>query len=242
MGRTSQTQYAPATPTPAKVPLSETRFSYWCDSLAVLASACTVFSVDEGATASPPTSTSTTQISTTSTGEPLPTTTSTISLGDPKAIVSPSGVAVAVRQTLTDGHLITTPCGNEVTPIGGTPVYSVTVVLDPGHGGPIDTGAGSATGTPEKDVNLRVAKATEALLLDLGIPTLMTRSDDYATPLSLRAHLADAVEATLMVSIHHNAPTHQPSTFSGHRGIHSVLLRRISKTWRIALRPRDDQS
>ena len=89
------------------------------------------------------------------------------------------------------------------------------MVLDPGYGGPIDTGAGSATETPEKDVNLRVAKATEALLLDLGIPTLMTRSDDYVTPLSVRAHLADAVEAPLMVSIHHNAPTHQPSTFPG---------------------------
>ena len=160
-------------------------------------------------------STTSTLAATTTTGEPLPTTTSTVPLGDPLAIISSSGVAVAVLQTLTDGYLVTTPCGNETTLSSGTPVHLVAVVLDPGHGGPIDTGAVGATGTPEKDVNLQVAKATEAMLLELGIPTLMTRSDDYATPLSIRADLADAVEATLMVSIHHNAPTQQPSTFPG---------------------------
>ena len=106
--------------------------------------------------------------------QPPPTTTSTVLLGDPLAIISSSGVAVAVLQTLTDGYLVTTPCGNETTLTSGTPVHLVVVVLDPGHGGPIDTGAVGATGTPEKDVNLRVAKATEAMLLQLGIPTLMT--------------------------------------------------------------------
>ena len=185
--------------------------------LALLASACTVFSVEDGTNAPPTASTSTsaTQISTTSTSQPPPTTTSIVSLGDPKAIVSPSGVAVAVIQTLTDGHLITTPCGNEATLFGGTPVYTVAVVLDPGHGGPIDTGAVGANGTPERDINLRVARAAEAMLLELGIPTLLTRTDDYATPLSVRADLADAVEASLMVSIHHNAPTQRPSEVPG---------------------------
>ncbi|MCH8983332.1 MAG: N-acetylmuramoyl-L-alanine amidase [Acidobacteria bacterium] len=91
----------------------------------------------------------------------------------------------------------------------------VSVVLDPGHGGPIDTGAVGRNGLVEKDVNLRLAEATKVILEKRGIATLLTRTADYAVPLRVRVDLADTVNAGILVSIHHNAPTPQASDGPG---------------------------
>ena len=87
--------------------------------------------------------------------------------------------------------------------------------MDPGHGGPIDTGAVGRNGLAERDVNLRLAKTTKAILETRGIATLLTRTADYAVPLRVRVDLADAVNADILVSIHHNAPTPQASDGPG---------------------------
>ncbi len=97
----------------------------------------------------------------------------------------------------------------------GTPLTEVEVVLDPGHGGPIDTGAVAPTGMPEKRLNLEVAQLVQSFLAVRGITSVLTRTDDYASPLSVRANFADALEASVMVSIHHNAPTPEPSAAPG---------------------------
>jgi N-acetylmuramoyl-L-alanine amidase len=89
------------------------------------------------------------------------------------------------------------------------------VVLDPGHGGDHDTGAQGRNGLIEKAANLRVAEATQEALADRGIPSVLTRTADYATTLTTRADLADTLGAELMVSIHHNAPTPGPSEVPG---------------------------
>ena len=89
------------------------------------------------------------------------------------------------------------------------------MVLDPGHGGPIDTGAVGRNGLVERDVNLRLAAASHAILEKRGIATLLTRTADYAVPLRIRVDLADAVKADILVSIHHNAPTPQASDTPG---------------------------
>lgn len=98
---------------------------------------------------------------------------------------------------------------------GGTPIHGVDVVLDPGHGGPVDTGAVATTGLAEKDLNLDVAVAVQQLLTSRGISVVMTRTGDYTSPLGVRADFADALNAKLMVSIHHNAPTPGPSPVPG---------------------------
>jgi N-acetylmuramoyl-L-alanine amidase len=98
---------------------------------------------------------------------------------------------------------------------GGEPIYQTPVVLDPGHGGDSDIGAVGRNGLPEKVVNLRVALETQRLLVERGIRSVLTRTDDYATTLSSRARLADTLGAELMVSIHHNAPTPAPSVVPG---------------------------
>ncbi len=147
-----------------------------------------------------PTTSST--VATTTTG-PLP---STTTLPSPLALISPSGVPVPILRTEGRLHTVLTPCGNERPLARGTPLFQTDVVIDPGHGGEYDTGATARSGLPEKDVNLRVALALQELLTDRGIASILTRTADYPSRLFVRARLADAVEAKLMVSIHHNAP------------------------------------
>ena len=121
-------------------------------------------------------------------------------------LISPSGVPVAILETRGMLHTVLTPCGREAPLAHGTPIYASTVVIDPGHGGPVDTGSIARSGLPEKEVNLRVARAVEELLLDRGISVVLTRTEDYPTRLFVRSNLADTLQARLMVSIHHNAP------------------------------------
>ena len=56
---------------------------------------------------------------------------------------------------------VTTPCGNEATVREGTPLGTTQVVIDPGHGGEVDTGAVGANGLMEKHLNLEVSQALE---------------------------------------------------------------------------------
>ena len=79
----------------------------------------------------------------------------------------------------------------------------------------MDTGAVAATGLTEKEINLVVARAVEELLVERGFSVLLTRTGDYPSTLGVRAALADAVEARALVSVHHNAPTPDPSPVPG---------------------------
>jgi len=97
----------------------------------------------------------------------------------------------------------------------GVAFGTTTVVIDPGHGGPVDTGAVASTGVAEREINLLVAQAVEQLLLEQGISAVLTRSGDYASPLNVRAQLADSLDAEVMVSIHHNSPSPGPSPIPG---------------------------
>lgn len=126
---------------------------------------------------------------------------------DPVALITRAGVPVAVTRVLDPGYWVLTPCGRDQFVTGGVPLQGATVVLDPGHGGRVDTGAVGDNGLAEKTVNLRVARLAAGLLEEEGIDVVLTRTDDYASPLYVRANLADALGAELMVSIHHNAPT-----------------------------------
>lgn len=131
-------------------------------------------------------------------------------------LVSPSGVLVAVIDELdTSGFLVLTPCGFEAELLEGEPLGVTQVVIDPGHGGPTDTGAVGANGLEEKVINLEVARLVVGSLSERGIEAVLTRTGDYTSPLFVRANLADALGADLMVSIHHNAPTPGPSEVPG---------------------------
>ena len=96
-------------------------------------------------------------------------------------------------------------------PAGRKP-EEITVVLDAGHGGH-DSGALSPHGLPEKDANLRLAKAVRDELVRRGYKVVMTREDDTFIALYDRPKVAHRANADLFVSIHHNAPGYAVDPF-----------------------------
>lgn len=129
------------------------------------------------------------------------------STGLPRALLTPTGVPVAVIGRAGDGYLVRTPCGNAAEVTGGDPIDGMRVVLDPGHGGPFETGAFGPNGLGEDELNLTLSRAILAELARRDISATTTRTGDYGSLLSVRAALADAVGAEMLVSLHHNAPT-----------------------------------
>lgn len=183
-------------------------------SLTILAG-CTVVHMEDVIGAPSVSTTSTTTGPTTSTVTTLPTTTTTKPEGPPVAWIAPSGVPLAV--TGVDGAVIEvlTPCGDPLTIEDGEPVYEVDVVLDPGHGGPVDTGAVGPNGLAEKEINRRVGLAARHILEERGIATILTRVGDYPIPIRTRVEYAELMGARALVSIHHNAPAAPASDIPG---------------------------
>lgn len=129
--------------------------------------------------------------------------------GVSRALVTPSGVVAAVLRGNADGtYLVRTPCGAEAT-VTGTPLTGAHVVLDPGHGG-VEPGAIGPAGTPEKAVNLAIARETQRRLELLGATVVLTRGGDYRITLASRAAIATSLKPQLFISIHHNAEPDGP--------------------------------
>lgn len=135
--------------------------------------------------------------------------------GDTPAVLTPSGVPVAVLDRTAAGYLVRTPCGSTAEVSAGVPIESARVVLDPGHGGRWDTGAVGPNGLVERDLNLKLSRAVLDELAERGISAATTRTGDYSILHSVRAAFADALGADALVSIHHNAPTWTPSSVPG---------------------------
>jgi len=183
--------------------------------IAVVLGACTTsaFPVQPPTTTSSLVTTTVTVVTTTSSST-APTTT-TLPHSEAVALIAPSGVPVAVTGYQAGTFHILTPCGYEATLTEGTPIHHVDVVIDPGHGGPIDTGAVAPTGLKEKDLNLTVSFEIQRILTERGIASMLTRVGDYPVPIPTRARYADIAGATALVSIHHNAPAAPASNIPG---------------------------
>ena len=89
----------------------------------------------------------------------------------------------------------------------------VTIVVDPGHGGP-DTGAIGATGTYEKNNTLAVGLNLASLLRSAGARVILTRSTDVTpavgtyselSDLQARTKIANDQNADLYISLHNDA-------------------------------------
>ncbi|KLU61368.1 N-acetylmuramoyl-L-alanine amidase LytC precursor [Peptococcaceae bacterium CEB3] len=104
-----------------------------------------------------------------------------------------------------------------VDPFQGIPARALsgkTIVVDPGHGGP-DAGAVGPNHTYEKDNNLAIALALNAILKQAGAKVVLTRDSDVspATPFSViadlqaRVDIANQSHADLFISIHNNSFT-----------------------------------
>ncbi len=107
---------------------------------------------------------------------------------------------------------------------------SITVALDPGHGGN-DPGAGTG-GVTEKTVNLDIALRLKAMLLGAGVNVVMTREQDrrvnltnmdwtgdgsvgYADELASRIEVANQAAADVFLVIHNNSAPKKKKKTSG---------------------------
>ena len=158
---------------------------------------------DQTSTTAPTASTTTSFTVTTTT---TPSSTTTLPSGPPVAWVAPNGVTLAVTDVDGETIEVLTPCGKPARLTEGSPIHDVDVVIDPGHGGPVDTGAVASTGLMEKEINLRVSLAVEEMLAERGVSSLLTRTGDYPVPIRIRSEYSDLSGARALVSIHHNAP------------------------------------
>ena len=101
---------------------------------------------------------------------------------------------------------------------------TLTLVLDPGHGGS-ETGAEGKTGVFEKDITLDVARRLKSLLAgEPGLEVLLTREEDEDVALDDRTALANQKHADLFLSIHVNASPRRDA-----RGAETYFLSRQAK-------------
>jgi N-acetylmuramoyl-L-alanine amidase len=87
----------------------------------------------------------------------------------------------------------------------GRRLEEMTIVIDPGHGGPSATGCSAVyegTRIYEKNLTLKIGRKVYDQLRAMGMNVIMTRTDDSAINLASRPALANTNLADLFVSIH----------------------------------------
>ncbi len=84
------------------------------------------------------------------------------------------------------------------------PRQSITVVIDPGHGG-YDRGGISGQRVAESVMNLDVAQRLKAILQASGYRVVMTRDSDVFIPLGTRVAIGNSYRDAIFVCIHFNA-------------------------------------
>lgn len=79
------------------------------------------------------------------------------------------------------------------------------VGLDAGHGGPQSSGAVSATGITEKEVNMQLVYEVKALLEQKGARVVLSRDGDVGLTMGERKKIFRDAKVDIMFSIHNNA-------------------------------------
>lgn len=85
-----------------------------------------------------------------------------------------------------------------------SPLYGLTIAVDPGHGGS-NTGAVGAMGIYEKACTLAMANMVKSKLEALGAKVVMTRTADQDVSIQARIDTAINANADMLVSIHCNS-------------------------------------
>lgn len=85
------------------------------------------------------------------------------------------------------------------------PLDGIKILLDPGHGGPEDSGSVGPTGYPEKAVTLVVSKLVRDQLVAKGATVYMTREEDKDVGLQERVDMIEKLQPAIAISLHYNA-------------------------------------
>lgn len=136
------------------------------------------------------------------------------------ALITPTGVVTEVIGGEPGAWRVRTPCGNTATVARGQRITEATVVLDPGHGGPVETGAIGANGLLESSLNLAVAESARRSLEAQGISVALTRTAEYPVTIAVRARLLNALKPKAAVSVHHNGGPTEASAKPGSEAYH----------------------
>jgi N-acetylmuramoyl-L-alanine amidase len=135
--------------------------------------------------------------------------------------VFPAGLLLPRIGGTASSPIIVTPCNARVRVTAGgfravppAAIGESLVVIDAGHGGR-EPGAVAKDGTREAVRNLQMAFALRDELTTRVDRVLLTRTADRDTALGFRVALADAVRASLAISLHLNASPDGPSRFPG---------------------------
>jgi N-acetylmuramoyl-L-alanine amidase len=131
-----------------------------------------------------------------------------------EAASSPSTTSVPAKKAATDDKLQLaqklssdrpTPDSTMVPPPPEMHARTLTIMIDPGHGGE-DPGAHGRHGSLEKNVTLAIARKVKELIdKEPNMRGLLTRNGDYFIPLMGRVAKARKANADLFVSIHADA-------------------------------------
>ena len=98
------------------------------------------------------------------------------------------------------------PMNTSIMPVSqAKPLSGIKILIDPGHGGPQDSGAVSPVGIREKTVALIVSKLVQEKLVNRGANVLMTRVEDVDLDLPPRVEMIQKEEPAIAISIHYNA-------------------------------------
>ena len=98
------------------------------------------------------------------------------------------------------------PAKTSMMPVSqAKPLSGIKILIDPGHGGPQDSGAVSPVGIREKTVTLIVSKLVQEELVNRGANVVMTRVEDVDLDLPPRVEMIQKEEPAIAISIHYNA-------------------------------------
>jgi N-acetylmuramoyl-L-alanine amidase len=104
-----------------------------------------------------------------------------------------------------EGNTLILSLKNPPVLMPGSRLKGVKILLDPGHGGPEDSGSVGLNGYPEKDVALMVTKLLRSRLQARGATVIISREGDIDLSPNDRAKLINQQEPTLAISLHYNA-------------------------------------
>lgn len=116
-------------------------------------------------------------------------------------------VIIKLKEKYSWGYSVGYEGSNLVIKVNHTPTLSLkglTIGLDAGHGGK-SSGAVSATGLKESDINLDIVMHIKEILEKKGAKVVLSRSEDVDLTMTQRKKIFLDADIDLMLSVHNNA-------------------------------------